>query len=524
MGRATPPPDTRDPGAHARDDDETAGAGDVVAPDAVALTLPVSDGRRLAFLVDEARQGNRDLNGDGDAGDAVLHVYDADTRTARNLGAALTEFATLVFEDGYLLFAVSELGQGGVDLDGDGVVGGSVLAVYDAERGTTRSTGLRVQTSAIDVDAGQAGFFALESAATGDLNGDGDELDQVFHLVDVKSGATANIGLAGQGFLLAEAGSWSIGVQEAAQGGMDLDGDGDATSSVFFTVDGASGAAFNTGLSSFFGSFSAKGQERFALSVDEASAGADLNGDGDRTDVVPALVDPARQLVEETGLAIGSFTPSFLRGWAVFGVSERAQGFQDLNGDGDIDDDVLHVWDLATGVLQNLGVEARRVVATEEEVAFLREEASAGADLNGDGDRADLVVHVWDSRDAAVQNVRWSALNILDARGPTVLFVTSEQEEGVDLNGDGDLEDFPLVYHDRASGYTASLGVIVSQAVLASPAVLYALESEPATGADLNGDGDVADSVLRVIELAPPPPGRPAKLRDAPAAPRSRAR
>jgi hypothetical protein len=37
------------------------------------------EGSLAAFSVEESRQGNTDLNGDGDVWDHVLHVYDAST-------------------------------------------------------------------------------------------------------------------------------------------------------------------------------------------------------------------------------------------------------------------------------------------------------------------------------------------------------------------------------------------------------------------------------------------------------------
>ena len=88
-----------------------------LAVDAIEL-----DGNFVAFLFFEEHQGNTDRNGDGDASDAVLHIYDASTCTTTNLGLALrSRFFSLA--GNLLAFRVSEKHQGNTDLNGDGDVG-----------------------------------------------------------------------------------------------------------------------------------------------------------------------------------------------------------------------------------------------------------------------------------------------------------------------------------------------------------------------------------------------------------------
>lgn len=47
------------------------------------------DRNRVAFTVSEAGQGRRDLNGDGDLNDAVLHVHDGATGITVRVGFAV---------------------------------------------------------------------------------------------------------------------------------------------------------------------------------------------------------------------------------------------------------------------------------------------------------------------------------------------------------------------------------------------------------------------------------------------------
>jgi len=100
----------------------------------------------------------------------------------------------------------------------------------------------------------------------------------------------------------------------------------------------------------------------------------------------------------------------------------------DLNGDGDTEDEVLHVFDVATSKLTNVGLAARGMEATDATVTgvdftyvgmcpgfsffgrfdgdacagprigdayvfFVSEAAQGSVDLNGDGDSNDFVVH-----------------------------------------------------------------------------------------------------------------------------------
>ena len=114
---------------------------------------------------------------------------------------------------------------------------------------------------------------------------------------------------------------------------------------------------------------------RLVFQVPESDqGGTDLNGDGDAGDVVA---------LEGGGLAI--HVPEFDQGG-------------DLNGDGDMIDEVVHIWDRATGVSTNLGLAGGLVYPValgEGHFEFLVSEYSQGADLNGDGDTIDNVLHVW---------------------------------------------------------------------------------------------------------------------------------
>jgi hypothetical protein len=99
----------------------------------------------------------------------------------------------------------------------------------------------------------------------------------------------------------------------------------------------------------------------------------------------------------------------------VFTVAEANQGAggTDLNGDGDVDDLILHVFRVPTGLTTNLGLAVSAtppfVVVDDHDVVFTVAEASQGAggtDLNGDGDVDDLVLHVFRVRTGLTTNVQ----------------------------------------------------------------------------------------------------------------------
>ena len=88
----------------------------------------ILEGDLVAFRVHESREDNVDLNGDGDASDLVLHIYDANANTTTNLGLDADHFD---LHGNLVAFRVHEGRQGNTDLNGDGDTAASVLHVYD---------------------------------------------------------------------------------------------------------------------------------------------------------------------------------------------------------------------------------------------------------------------------------------------------------------------------------------------------------------------------------------------------------
>ncbi len=298
------------------------------------------------------------------------------------------------------------------DLTGDGDAADTVLSVLDA------ASAQRVDlcpADAVSVAGGDAAFLRPESAGpspalsacpaadAGDLNQDGDATDRVVHLWS--GGTIRNLERAATSLALTET-LLSAAVSETDDGNRDLNGDGDsddAVAQVYFD-----GQWQNLAVAT--DTVSAEG-EVVGLLTDESSQGdSDLNDDGDRSDQVLHVYDLQRQEVANTGQAASDFVIG-TSGLVAFRTSEREQGARDLNGDGDSDDDVLQVYDATTGRVINTALAVTPCMleacdprvpyrVLDDTVKFLTFEADQNTDLNGDGDRNDLVVQIFNARRA----------------------------------------------------------------------------------------------------------------------------
>ena len=222
---------------------------------------------------------------------------------------------------------------------------GTSIYFNDAYAGFTQNIGLAATIGGVP-DGNLVATLVDESSEGSDLNGDGDTNDFVPHVYDHTTGMTTNIGLAFSGFAFSLDGNLlAFHVFESAQGNTDLNGDGDTNDLVLHVYDHtAVTPVTNIGLATVFG-FSQLDGNLVVIPVSEAGQGSDLNGDGDTNDRVLHVYDHVTGTTTNIGLAVGfGFSP--LDGNLVaFAVNESDQGNTDLNGDGDTSDEVLHVYD-----------------------------------------------------------------------------------------------------------------------------------------------------------------------------------
>src|SRR5205823_6975778 len=112
----------------------------------------------------------------------------------------------------------------------------------------------------------------------------------------------------------------------------------------------------------------------------------------------------------------------------------------DFNGDGDAVDEVVHLWP-GTGAPLNLGRAATAVALSPERVvALVSERDEGGADRNGDFDVDDAVLEVYDRAGASWATTAQAA-DAAGVVGSNVVYIQPESGQGVDRDGDSDLVD-----------------------------------------------------------------------------------
>ncbi len=217
----------------------------------------------------------------------------------------------------------------------------------------------------------------------------------------------------------------------------------------------------------------------------------------------------------------------------VFSVSEKSVG-RDLDGDGSVQGKVLHLYDSELRKTQNLGLQGEDtvllgdllvtrwfgVVALElssmtqsvydvdgnfpgfivggTSVAVMTNEWSTGADMNADGDLLDGFPTVL-FRDGSVGEYPWAGIGYPLAGQLLTIAVPENSQGGVDVNGDGDLWDWILRIVDTVSGESISTAMDAFAMDASEDAILIAV-NEPYQSQDLNGDGDQFDRVAHVID------------------------
>lgn len=171
-----------------------------------------------------------------------------------------------------------------------------------------------------------------------------------------------------------------------------------------------------------------------AIGVVESDQGTDLSADGDQSDVIAHVI--TGDGVVNTGLHAQWGVKPLASGGFVVEIDERDAG-ADLTGDGDLEDQVPHIWTVASGV-RNLEVSGFAVPGRSDSLWVEVYEAGEGRDLNNDGDIGhESVVHSWDP-DRGWHNTGWAAGSVTPLTDGTVILGVFEDEQGgTDFDVDG---------------------------------------------------------------------------------------
>jgi len=507
----------------------------------------------VAFLAAEGDQGGTDLNNDGDASDLVWHVYDPalvlSATNPRNLQLATPLGGKPgVGATGGFVLVVSEVAQG-TDLTGDQDLADDILITYDDASQSLFPVGgpPHAQGTPLVARGNRVLYTGTEFGTLVDHNGDGDASDFVLNAVVFNGLGPAEFfpvgpirprAIARGAYALTDTLAVYL-IDEAAEGGTDLNGDGDATDAVLALFDFNSGEILPSdpaigvmplACSATYG-FATAG-ERVIFGIDEATQGIDFNVDQDMADVILAWIDVANvpSRVNVLGLTLGTAKPVADGELGLVTVSEAASAFVtgiDYNGDGDIGDEVAFVVNMtaAPGSTVNVGLAAGslRLKGTDAVIGVF-EGSQFGTDFNGDSDILDVVAFYADVSRAApsIRSLGTSFHAAVTERGPAearLALLVPEQPltQRADVNGDGDSDDNALFWFDVDSSGVPPVVVpptpqligiatfVIAPPVAVDEDTLLFATSELMSGVDLNGDRDTQDTMLRVAFRPPPP-------------------
>src|SRR5262245_41050103 len=262
------------------------------------------------------------------------------------------------------------------------------------------------------------------------------------------AGPVTNLGIASLGDLWLS-GDWLAFTTTELDQGEDLNGDGDLDDWFVQARDLSGGGVKN--LAAPGGPGGIAGKRRVIRAVEQAAAVA-RDGDGDTEDSVYQVVALEQDRTLNLGLAaapIGESSSSVASlgvEWLVLPVSERAQG-KDLNGDLDLEDVVLHLHDLEASSTRNLELAAAVEGSTADHLIVSVLEAAQAQDLNGDGDLEDGILETMQVEGGRLERIS-PAGPVVDVASDWLVLSASESLDGRDLNGDGDLEDSIFHVHE----------------------------------------------------------------------------
>ena len=522
----------------------------------VATTGPVlASDKHFAFLVVEAAQAGVDLNGDGDTADAVWFVYDP----ARPPGPA-NPMNTMVATPsiglagaattGGFLFLQSE-GSASVDLNLDGDLADTVPTAFDGGLFVVSTTAVPPHATGTPLvaRAGRILVASAEQAAAADLNGDGDQIDRTLGYVDFTTGLaifrpignTFARAIANHPYALTDTAAVYF-IDEASDNGIDQNNDGDATDAIVAVFDVATGRLESLPSNPLVPSLALAGAtsvgigvgpNRAIVAIAEAGQGnRDMNNDFDTVDFILGWINtsgaPGTMNITNPPFTLTPQTPVIDGVRGVVAVSESAMTFFgiDLNADGDTTDSVAYLLDTSAtpGLMINLNLAvATMAVNGDDAMIGVFEPFQGGTDLNGNAAISDVVQFYFDLGDRP-HTMR--GLGIVSNRFTFFRTATDELRIGAllgegqspnfdDLNGDGDVLDtgLDLIHLDATRNpptivtptpyFAGTAAVGMAPPIAIGDDVLVFPSQEAALNEDLNGDGDMADTVLCCTRILP---------------------
>lgn len=190
--------------------------------------------------------------------------------------------------------------------------------------------------------------------------------------------------------------------------------------------------------------------------------------------------------------------PSIYEDQVAFFTYEGSTG-SDLNGDGDLRDNVLRVYDIASASLRSLPFQGVEPVLYEGKLVFHTSENKAQKDLNNDGDLKDTVIRLYDETSEAMTDIVITG-GFPDINGNIIAFHVFERWVDRDLNGDGDVEDMVIQFYDLETDTLTNTGIEGARASISGDLIAFHT-FEFLSKQDFNGDGDADDVLIRLYNV-----------------------
>jgi len=237
-------------------------------------------------------------------------------------------------------------------------------------------------------------------------------------------------------------------------------------------------------------------EDQFTFFTYEESEGADLNGDGDLKDNVLRIYDIASASLRS--LPFQGVEPVFYEGKLVFHTSEN-KAEKDLNGDGDMKDTVIRLYDNTSKEMTDIAITGGFPDIDGNIIAFHTFERWVDRDLNGDGDVEDMVIQFYDLKTHTLTNTGIEGARA-SISGDLIAFHTFEFLSKQDFNGDGDADDVLIRLYNIRTGELITPNLIGKYPNLAGQQLAFET-NEAVLAQDLNRDGDLLDNVVRLYDL-----------------------
>ena len=329
------------------------------------------------------------------------------------------------------------------------------LGVFDRTTQSLRSR--RPLATRVSVANERAVFLTPEPFEGADLNGDGDQMDDVAFLYDVvdTNDTLIPLGLAARRISISDE-IVALAVPEADQAGNDLNDDGDAADDILFIYEIGSGVgASNTG-----------------LAVAEFTA---LGSDVVFSRTLPYPDHRSLEIYHHVPGTDGSLTEIQAARVTDFVARGSSLAFRVIDLDQTEPVLIMHAYDMETNKVIDTGLSAEycyvreckpgspyTVDETRQAISFLSDESVLGNDLDGDGSADDVVTVV-----LSTASFKYQVLGATDDTGSTLTSI----------------EDFlpPL------------------ETQIGDSAIIYRRVVESEMGEDLNGDGIIDDSIVVVV-------------------------